>query len=57
MSLGVISKITLGLAIIIIATIVLFYLKVFIKSLENENKATSNKEEMIINRERGGGEA
>jgi hypothetical protein len=53
MPLGIISKIVLGLTVIIIATLILIYMKVFIKNLENEN--VFNKEEMVIGRERGGG--
>jgi hypothetical protein len=53
MSLGIISKIVLGLALIIIATLILIYMKVFTKNLENKN--AFNKEEMMIERERGGG--
>jgi len=54
MSLGIVSKIVLGLALIIIATIILIYMKVFIRNLENENDL--NKEEMVINGKRWGGD-
>jgi len=55
MSLGIVSKIVFGIVLVIIIIAILFYLKVFIKNLENENREILNKEEMAIGRERGGG--
>jgi len=55
MSLGIVSKIVLGIVLVIVIIAILFYLKVFIKNLENENREILNKEEMAIGRERGGG--
>jgi hypothetical protein len=53
MSVGISSKIVIGLALILIVVIILIYMKVFIKNLENENDL--NKDEMIINGKRWGG--
>jgi flagellar basal body-associated protein FliL len=53
MSLGIVSKIVLGLTLVIIVTAILIYMKVFVKNLENEND--QNKEEMAINGKRWGG--
>jgi membrane protein implicated in regulation of membrane protease activity len=50
MTLGIVSKIILGLAFIIIATIILIYMKAYVKNLENEN---INKKEITINGRRG----